>query len=130
MVSGVALSKPAGRKGRMAGKLPLQSFVDNVYVETSLSREERKPLLLWEPILPVVHVQALSVVLVAAVFYSEQKSLCVDRVRAAPPCSGACDMKVHRFWPTACLASGLQLLHHQVQIRLRVWPYGLVFICQ
>lgn len=83
MFSGVALSKAAGGKGRMAGKLPLQSFLDNVYVETSLSREERKPLLLCVPILPVLHVKALSVMLVAAVFYSEQKSLCVDLVRAA-----------------------------------------------
>lgn len=83
MFSGVALSKAAGGKGRMAGKLPLQSFLDSVYVETSLSRGERKPLLLCVPILPVLHVKALSVILVAAVFYSEQKSLGVDLVRAA-----------------------------------------------
>lgn len=74
----------------MAGKPLLQRYLlpqslDNVYVETSLSREERKPLLLCEPILSVLHVQALSVILVAALFYSEQKIQCVDLVRAALP---------------------------------------------
>lgn len=87
MFSGVALSEPAGGKGRMAGNILLQKYLlprslDNVYVETSLSREERKPLLLCKPILSALH---MSVVLVAALFYSEQKSWCVDLVRAAIP---------------------------------------------
>lgn len=112
MFSGVALSKLAGGKGRMAGKPLLQRYLlpqslDNVYVETSLSREERKPLLLCEPILSVLHVQALSVILVAALFYSEQKIQCVDLVRAA----------LSLQW---CLwREGAQVLAHCMP---RIWP--------
>lgn len=29
------------------------------------------------------------------------------------PSSDACDVRVHRFWLIACLASGLQLVYHQ-----------------
>ena len=77
-------------EGRMAGRLLLQRYLlpqslGKVCVEKSLSREERKPLPLCGSILPLLYTKGLDVISVGAIFYSEQRSLCVDLVRAVVP---------------------------------------------
>lgn len=90
MFCGVVPWKSAGGEGRMAGKLLLQRYLlpqslGKVCIETCLSREERQPLLLHRCILPLLHMKSLDVILVSAIFYSEQRNLHRDLVRAVFP---------------------------------------------
>lgn len=87
MFCGVVPWKSAGGEGRMAGKLLLQRYLlpeslGKVCIETCLSREERQRLLLHRCILPLLHTKGLDVILVSAIFYSEQRNLRRDLVRA------------------------------------------------